>query len=179
MKLRVAFAIALTMSLVVPGIALADTRLRDRGQFGEHRLRDRWKNPGAICNYNDSSFHLQSIEVRPPLVFARDVTLGQDQQDVGWQFWIRRHLEGGGKVTHNTSSTQIATATDTAHAPFTRVSTAFVPNYPGPFTVVVRMFWYEAGGAISGMAKHRIDHYTQTTEGDGGPHEWSCETGLA
>ena len=179
MTFRVAIAVAFAMVLVLPSIALADTKLLDRGLYGEHRLRDRWSNPGAVCTYDLSWGQLQSVEVRAPRVLARDVTLGQDQQDVGWQFRIKRRLEAGSKVTVFTSSIQIASATDTAPAPFTRMSAAFVPNYPGPFTVLVRMFWYGTGGAIEGMAKHRIDHYTRRTAEDTGAHERSCETGYA
>ncbi len=177
MKLRVAFAVALAVSLVVPGIALADTQLSDRGQFGEHKLRDLRNNPGAICTYDESSYHLQSMEVRPPRVLASDLSAGEDQQDVGWQFLIKRRLAGGSKVTVYSSSTQSTTATDTAPAAFTRMSTAFVPDYPGPFTVVIRMYWYEPGGAVAGIAKHRINHYTSTVAA--GAYERSCPTGYA
>jgi hypothetical protein len=177
MKLRVAVATALTMALVVPGIALADTKILDRGVYGEHSLRDRRSNPGAICTYDNSWAQLQSIEVRAPRVFASDVSSSEDAQDVGWQFWIKRRLEDGRWVNVYASSTQIATATDTASAPFTRMSTAFVPNYPGPFKVVVRMFWYDIAGAVEGIAKHRVDHYARTTAADGGAHERACQTG--
>ncbi len=178
MKLRVAVALALAMTLLLPGLALADTKIRDQGLFGEHRLRDRWSNPGAICTYDNSWGQLQSIEVRAPRVLARDVSSSEDSQNVGWQFSIKRRFEDGRQVTVYASSTQIATATDTAAAPFARMSTAFVPDYPGPFKVVVRMFWYETGGAIEGMAKHRIDHYTRiTAEDSNAPHERVCETG--
>src|SRR3954468_13805759 len=116
MKLRVAVAIAVTTALVLPSVALADTRLLDRGLYGEHSLRDRWSNPGAICTYDNAWGQLQSIEVRAPRVLARDASSGGDSQEVGWQFWIKRHLDEGRWVNVYASSTQIATATNTSAA---------------------------------------------------------------
>ena len=177
MKLRVAVAIALTLALLVPGVALADTNILDRGLYGEHSLRDRRSNPGAVCMYDNAWSQLQSIGVRAPRVFARDLTASEDSQDVGWQFWIKRRVEAARWVTVYASSTQIATGTDATAAAFTRMSTTFVPNYPGPFRVVVRMFWYDTTGAIEGMSKHWVDHYARRTEQDSGAHERVCQTG--
>jgi hypothetical protein len=169
--------IALATAVTLPATAMADTKLKDRGLFGQHSLRDSWQHAGVICHYKDDWSAIQSMDVRAPRVWARDTTPGVDQQQVGWIFLIKGHANGQTTTLYK-SPMQVASATDTQMAPFATVSVSTSPP-GGHHYVVIKMFWFEPGsGVVEGWAKHRVDRYHRQTSIDSGADEAYCAAGL-
>lgn len=160
-----ASAVAFVVVALAAAPALADTEAGHTGLTGTHSLRDTADKPGATCTYKpkgvtDVPFSLASVRVRPPIVFARDVTGGVDQQRTGWRFSLERKLFSESTWTEVfRSATQKAQASDASAAAFSAMSgKPPLPTQLAAYRVVVKMFWYR-NGATEGTATHIVDFY--------------------
>jgi hypothetical protein len=157
-------AIALGL-LLAAATATADTPLGHQGKVGSHRLRDSAGRPGVECFYESTNPNsptestLEGLNVRPPVVFARNATAGVDRQDVGWQFIVQRH--------HNTTWTEVLrtsihfkSATDSTPAAFEKRGTNFLGNSASRYRVIVKTYWLSStNGVVAGTARNRVDFY--------------------
>ena len=175
---------AMIMSAVVAVLALvvtatpvaADTELGQSGQVGQHSLRDNdVDHPGVICRSKTVASGpggyerlLKRSEVRPP----RMRSVGSYQR-VGWRFIVQRLRKWSDEQVWKTtyrSPVQKATAYSGVNASFDPMDVAVdVPadSYNDPFyRVRVTMLWYRADGSVSGSARHSVDYYGTTIDGD-------------
>src|SRR3954469_17116805 len=82
----------LALTLKPSGSAMAAAELGQAGDIGGHGLTDSRESPGATCRFAPPfawSLGETWIQVRPPVMFARDVTDGVDEQLVGWRATIQ------------------------------------------------------------------------------------------
>ena len=100
------------------------------------------------------------MRVRPPVVFARDLTGGVDHQKTGWHFTVQRNTFTDAVWSPIVvSSTQKASASDGAAAQFSAMTVKVpLPTQPARYRVQVKMFWYR-NGATEGTATHTVDFY--------------------
>ena len=171
-----------TLSVVLAGLVAmliaaspvaADTELGHSGQVGQHSLRDTdVEHPGVACRSKTVASGprgyerlLKRIEVRPP----RMRSVGSHQR-VGWRFIVQRSPDQQVWKTTYRSPVQRATAYSGVNASFASMDVAVaVPedSYNDPFyRVRVTMFWYGADGTVTGSAKHAVDFYGTTVDGD-------------
>jgi hypothetical protein len=154
---------ALIILLSSAGATAADTSLGHRGKVGPHHLIDTAAHPGAKCFYVDGAGggdeDIDHIRVRPPVVYARNTTAGQDQQTVGWRARIQR-LEAGSSTwtTDQTSGIHLATAWDNTPASFNTIQLSVVPHYGSKLRVRVLTYWYKSGSVV-GLALNEVDWY--------------------
>jgi hypothetical protein len=150
-----------TLSLVLPSTATADTPVSHRGSFGPHALIDGLEYPGATCRY-DGDLNLASVRVRPPTVFARNRTSARDLQWVGWVVELQYRSDDGTFSTVQKSSVVKVMGLDDTPAPFRRRTVSIDrPRGSGSWRVVSRMIWYKPGTSSTwqGTARHRITFY--------------------
>jgi hypothetical protein len=158
---RMAVTLGVTLSLVLPNAAAADTPVSHRGTFGPHALVDGLEYPGATCRYDDDQ-DLYRVRVRPPVVFARDRTSARDLQWVGWVIELQYQPAGGTFSTIQRSSVVKVMGLDDTPAPFRQRTVSIDrPRGSGSWRVVSRMIWYKPGTASTwqGTARHRVTFY--------------------
>jgi hypothetical protein len=165
---RTAFAsLAIALGLLV-GIAAAsaDTPLGHHGTVGSHHLRDTADSPGVHCQYESTNPNsptlgaLESLWVRPPVVYAVNATGGTDTQDVGWQFIVLRSTNLTTWTEVLRTSNHFKSATDSTPAAFGKRGTNFLGHSGTSYRVVVKMWWLNNGnGTVQGYAKNRVDFY--------------------
>ena len=151
--------------LVTAAPAAADTERGHTGQVGVHRLRDVFGYPGARCYFEGpmGAEQVVAMDVRSPVVFARDASSGVDIQRVGWRATIQR-LSGGTWSNYLTGPLERDYATDRHPAEFTKWG---VDLPDGTYRVFIRMFWYDpAGTTVVGTANHRVDFYAIIINGE-------------
>jgi len=158
-------AVALGL-LVVAATASADTPLGHHGTVGSHHLRDSLGSPGVECFYehtnpnSPTSSTLESMWVKPPVVYAINSTGGTDTQDVGWQFIVLRSNNGTTWSEVLRTSAHFKSATDSTPAAFGKRGTNFLGNSTYSYRVVVKMYWLDPDfGSVQGDAKNRVDYY--------------------
>ena len=158
---------ALIIAALSSGSTFADTPLAHTGQVGQHSLNDVHDTPGVTCNY-DANHHLASIHVNAPNVFAYNKTGGVDHQKVGWRFLVQYWNDNiAGTSTYYKSSISKSNATDTYEAALVSKNVPLtLPDDMKPYTVVVKMYWYNADGSISGTATNRVDWYYEHVDGN-------------
>jgi hypothetical protein len=172
--------------------ATAAFRLGRAGNIGGHGLTDSRESPGVTCRFApplDWSLGGTWIQVRPPVMFARDVSEGVDEQQVGWrativawdrdsQTWQRR---ARGEI-------QYAVAADNRAANFDSrgPETTFFLGY-GAYQVTMQLFWYEGRGPdgapkLAGQAEYQLQHYALAVRDRIGTQplgvETACELGM-
>jgi hypothetical protein len=143
------------------GVVAADTAGAHTGDPGRHYLADNEDHPGVKCLYSED-FELERVRVRPPFLYARNVSRDVDTQLVGWRIIVQRADIGGGSWTAVAKSS-IATVIARDDQPATlKARTLRLDGHAGSsYRIVVKMLWYEApDGAFEGTAKHRVDWYT-------------------
>lgn len=156
----------------------ADVEVGRAGKVGQHALVDSPAAPGAICRFAPPlvwSIGETWIQVRPPVIFARDATTLADEQLVGWRAVILREDRVSGKlVPIATGETQRAIASEVASAPFASRAPAsqFHLGY-GAYRVRVELFWYEGLSAgnepkLAGQAAYEVEYYTIVIRHRGG-----------
>ncbi|MDQ3937865.1 MAG: hypothetical protein M3253_04195 [Chloroflexota bacterium] len=118
---------------------------------------------------------MKRIDVRPPKM--RSVG---SRQRVGWRFFVQRSLlyEEPVWTTTYKSPIQKATAYSGVNASFDSMSVSVrVPadswDDPYIYRVRVKMFWYRSDGRVQGTARHGVDFYAQTVDGDTGGGDWN------
>ncbi len=172
-RLATAGLSALLLTALAVGPVLADKELGDRGQVGQHSLRDTHSKPGAECRYKGNlaspggSYSyvgkLKYIDVRPPKVRAISGT-----QQVGWRFIVQRAKGFGTWRTTYTSPIQKKSATAGRNALFTHmgIKVRVPPRSSSPdagpsfnYRVLVKMYWYRPNGTTQGTAKHEVEFY--------------------
>jgi len=167
--------------------ALADTGAGHTGKVGTHSLLDTADKPGATCTYKDKNVHdvpfsLVSVRVRPPIVFARNVSSGVDQQKTGWRFSIERRVFSSAIWSPVfASGTQRASATDSSAASFTSMTgKPPLPTEAADYRVKVTTLWFR-NGTTEGSAADFVGFYRRVSP-DGsqvvGPPSGFCLDGL-
>jgi hypothetical protein len=168
-------ALALLAALALTAApALADTDMGTTGKVGRHHLRDTTTTPGAACVYidADTDMVLDSMVVRPPVVYARDRTDDRDRQVVGWRIVLMGWVQVGPWEFElrqlATGPIHRATAWDDHRAAF-QPDTITVVSGAREYEAWVRMLWYKPGdpSTVVGSSRHRVDHYH--VEGDDTP----------
>jgi hypothetical protein len=154
-------------SYVLP--VAAERELGHAGSIGVHALVDSLSAPGATCRFAPPlvwSIGETWIQVRPPVIFARDATALDDQQLVGWRAVILREDHASGKLTPvATGETQRALASEGVSAPFESRApqSQFHLGY-GAYHVRVELFWYERMSygnepRLVGQAEYDVEHF--------------------
>src|SRR5688572_30596368 len=116
--------IAFVALVLSGGAVLADTEAGHTGDVGAHMLRDTLDKPGVTCRYEDTQtpgvpLTLTTFKVKPPKVWARDVTAGLDRQKVGWRFIVEQNrFDSAGWMTFYRSPIQKAPASEVDFAAF-------------------------------------------------------------
>jgi hypothetical protein len=151
---------ACTLAAFLAPMTAADTPVPGghSGNYGEHYLLDTAEYPGVRCSYGDDQF-IDTMRIKPPVVFAYDSSSATNQQTVGWKYYIEQSLDSPVAWSVLAASTvQKATATDVHNAHFN----ARTYNVGSPNTVYlrvrVRMLWYRSGSVVA-KADHLFDYY--------------------
>lgn len=114
--------------------------------------------PAVICHYNAAST-LQSVEVRRPIVLARDTGAGIQSQDVAWRFVLQGSLtDSGSESWSDVSQTtwKRARASETSWARFDpRTLAVAAPVGTYVVRVVIQLRWYKGTtNTVIGSASH-------------------------
>jgi hypothetical protein len=167
-----AAVIVLSLALLAPGGALADTPVSHSGVRGIHGLPDTREQPNVRCTYDPDEEALQ-VRVLAPVVYAVDRGAGVQSQRVGWRFRVQ-YSSGLGYSTWKTTTTITATATDRRPAGFELRSKSFAKAPPVSYRVRVDMYWYDSAGRVTGRATHAPTWYRSVAEGESDVVEGSC-----
>jgi hypothetical protein len=157
---------------LLPGVgrtALAGTLVIETGKVGRHDVTDSASAPGVICRFAPPlnwSLGETWLQVRPPMMLARDVTAGHDRQLVGWRAVVLApDRETGAWQPLIEGPVQRTMATDIYLAAFESrgPETQFHLGY-GAYHVRMELFWYEGTtGAVSdqvvGRVVYEVEHY--------------------
>jgi hypothetical protein len=149
--------------------AQAAYELGRAGNTGLHGLTDTAESPGATCRFAlPLSWSLGEtwIQVRPPVMFARDTTERIDEQLVGWRAVISVWDPASGAFKPLVlGQTQRALAAENRAARFDSrgEETQFHVGY-GSYIVLAELFWYERLGAneqprLAGQVTYQIGYY--------------------
>jgi hypothetical protein len=183
-RLRRLLGAALTASLVVLLVAApvsADLERGHKGHVGYHALVDTEAKAGARCVYRTISEtasdyepewilwqgRLRRLEVKPPAVR----TALAATQKVGWRFIIQRAKDDGAFKRVYRSPIQVQTLRVNRTSSFLPMGVNLtVPKGSRhenhhQYRVMVKMFWYGAGGTVSGSALHQVSWYELVLRG--------------
>jgi hypothetical protein len=160
--------------------ARAAIEIASAGNFGAHGMTDTSHSPGATCRFAPPlawSLGETWVQVRPPVMFARDTTERFDEQLVGWRAVILSlDPASGGWQPIAEGETQRAVATEDLAALFDSrgPETEFFLPY-GAYLVTAELFWYERMGAgeeprLAGQAGYQVEHYAIAVRDRGGTH---------
>jgi hypothetical protein len=184
--------ILLAVSPEWAGSAAAAFRLGRAGDIGGHGLTDSRESPGVTCRFApplDWSLGETWIQVRPPVMFARDVSDGVDEQQVGWRATILAWDQDSQSWQERAQGeTQYAVAADNRAATFDSrgPETTFFLGY-GAYQVTMQLFWYEGRGPdgkprVAGQAEYQLQHYALAVRDRIGTQpigvETACELGM-
>ncbi len=161
-------------------VARAAIELGHAGNIGTHGMTDSRESPGATCRFAPPllwSLGQTWLQVRPPVMFARDATDRVDEQLVGWRAVVLTlDRASGAWSTVAEGQTRRAVAAENRAAPFDSrgPGTTFFLNY-GTYLVTVDLFWYERMGPdeeprLAGQAEYQIAHYAIAVRDRGGTH---------
>jgi hypothetical protein len=145
------------------------------GNIGGHGMTDTRESPGATCRFAPPlawSLGETWLQVRPPLMVARDSTAGVDEQMVGWRATIAAWDDASGAWTPFLEGpTQRAVAAENRAALFDSrgPETHFHLGY-GAFRVTVELFWYErltgdGEPRVAGQVEYQIEYYAIAVRG--------------
>jgi len=169
-----ALTLGLLAALALATPAAAATVRTDTGVHGDWTVTDlaQLGSTGATCGYGPEFppdyAYFRWMKARAPIVFATDSHPAQeDSQRVSWQFKIQR-LNGTNTpwITVATSSLQHAKAFDDKQAPFTDMKVywkgenATSNQFSQILRVLVTIRWYKPSGAVAGLVRYSVDHYT-------------------
>jgi len=143
----------------------ADTLISTNGQVGPNHLKDTAGHPGARCWYVEGGGSgeevLDSIRVKPPVVFARDTTAMRDKQKIRFKAIIQRKDGAGAWVQYSTSSTT-AFAWDDQKASLPAIDMNVVSHYGWRFRARVEITFYTKMGGVwnqTGQVVREVDWY--------------------
>lgn len=159
-----AIALALAASVLVSGpVSAATTIVNCNGNCGDYMVTDSAADKGATCKYENGSYDLDFIAVRPP---SMEGPYNYNTR-VEWQFKVLRSTNFGSSYTlFYSSGWQGAMAMNGSPAyaghGFSRRTWNAPENPTGYFKVRVLMRWRSGGASSSiiGNAKVEYDHYT-------------------
>ena len=148
------------------------------GNTGLHGLTDTAESPGATCRFAPPlawSLGETWIQVRPPVMFARDMTDRADEQLVGWRAVVFTWDRGSGAWKPLLEGeTQRAVAAENRAARFDgRGEEAhFFLGY-GAYMINAELFWYERMGLdeeprLAGQAEYQVGYYAIAVRDRGG-----------
>jgi hypothetical protein len=138
----------------------ADTHWSGSGTYGVHYLQDSLEFPGVRCFYNNTTFNIQRVKVRFPIVYARNRTDGRDSQVVGWRFNLQRSTaDTTDWSTIYRSPVKRSKAFDDLPAAFDNLTYSFTGGNSFHYRVLVGMRWYASDNTLEGRATHRVDNY--------------------
>lgn len=175
--------VAALLGGVAPGrgghdLARAAIELGHAGNIGAHGMTDFRDSPGATCRFAPPlawSLGGTWLQVRPPVMFARDTTDRVDRQLVGWRAVVTAPDPATGAwLPVAEGETQRAVAAENLAAPFDGrgPETEFFLGY-GTYRITADLFWYERMGPngeprLAGQAEYQIAHYAIAVRDRGG-----------
>jgi hypothetical protein len=170
----------IVLGLVRFDLVHAAIQIGSAGNFGAHGMTDTSHSPGATCRFAPPlawSLGETWLQVRPPVMFARDATDRFDEQLVGWRAVILTlDPASGGWLPIAEGKTQRAVATEDLAALFDSrgLETEFFLPY-GSYLVTAELFWYERMGAgeeprLAGQAVYQVEHYAIAVRDRGRTH---------
>ena len=159
----------LAVVALAPGLALAEVQLFTRGTVGEHVVWDTPKHGGAVCRYSgDGPYHLKSVKIRPPDVYAIDATAGRDAGRVGWRVMADSSDPNTGATLVFQSGVVRATAFDDQPASFRPIVASVFDQSIYKHRFFVKINWYRPSGSLKGTSVHVLTQmklvYGGTTE---------------
>lgn len=169
LRALVALALALASVAAIAAPAAAETTLVNcNGTCGSYQYDDQeFGSKGAVCKYETSSYDLDFISVRPPLMhgpYSFDTP-------VAWKYKIYRKPTGGSWSVYYTSTWQSDRADDAVPA---YAGNGFVRRYwyapespTGIYKVRVYLRWKNNAGNTIGTASAEYDWYVR---------KWSTST---
>jgi hypothetical protein len=160
--------------------ALAAFELGRAGNTGLHGLTDTPESPGATCRFAPPlSWSLGEtwIQVRPPVMFAHDMTGRNDEQLVGWRavVFVWDHASSAWKrLTEGKTQRAVAAENRAARFDGRGEETRFFLGY-GAYVVNAELFWYERMGPdeeprLAGQAEYQVGYYAIAVRDRGGTH---------
>jgi hypothetical protein len=187
---RLAVLVVLLLALA-PGASwsapVAELELGHAGDIGGHGLTDTLESPGATCRFALPLVWSRGetwIQVRPPIIFARDASDRTDEQLVGWRAVVLTLDEASSAWREVTAgSTERAIAADNRSAPFDSrgPGTQFFVGY-GAYLVTTDLFWYDRLTAgeeprLAGQAEYQITNYAIAVRDRAGTHPLGVSVG--
>jgi hypothetical protein len=165
----------LTLSLVallaMAGPATAQVVVASHGMTADWGFdpSDDPSHPGAKCGYSaphgDGFAYLRWIKVRAPIVAARDVTSGDDQQQVSWQVIIQRSSASGWKTIKKSNVHQF-TAYEFVPTTQSPIKVYFKATNDQNWRALIKIRWLRHG-STEGWVKARMEYYgVKWTVGD-------------
>ena len=158
----IAALLSLMSLLVAAGPASAEI-IDSHGMTGDwgYLPADDESSPAGKCGYSDrladSYAHLRWIKVRAPRVAARDITGGQDHQQVSWQVIVQRS-SASGWTTVKKSSAHSFTAYDDSSSAHSPIKVKFKATTDQSWRALILIKWLRNGSA-EGWVKARIEFY--------------------
>ena len=166
---RTSLMVLVFWTIVTAPVVRAGIELGSAGNVGGHGVTDTRESPGVTCRFAPPlawSAGETWLQVRPPLMVARDTTPAVDEQLVGWRAviatWDRASAAWKPFVE---GPTQRAVAAENRAAQFDSRTPEghFFLGY-GAYLVTVELFWYErlAGDGeprLAGQAEYQIEYY--------------------
>ena len=171
----IAVLMSVTALLAMAGPAAAFQIVKQSGPHGDFGSQvshsDSSSSPGARCGYsaadqNGNAF-LRWIKVYHFLAGARDITSGRDSQQISFQAFVQRQVNGGAWKTVGKSAVQKATGYDDQSASFSDAK-IYVHGTSGSqsFRALLTLKWWR-NGAVEGSVKVRLQYYSvKWTVGD-------------
>jgi hypothetical protein len=152
-----------------PASVGAEIEIGHAGNIGRHGLIDSRVSPGATCRFAPPlvwSLGETWIQVRPPVIFAYDVSDRVDEQLVGWRAVVRTLDPASGAwriVAEGETEQAIAADNRSAIFDYSGPGTQFFLAY-GAYLVTTDLFWYDRRGPgeelrLAGQAEYQIEHY--------------------
>jgi hypothetical protein len=150
-----ALLVAIAAVALAPGAALADVDVFTRGTVGAHDVDDTPERGGAVCRYSgDGPYHLASVKIRPPDVYAIDATAGRDAGRVGWRAMADSSDPNTGATLVYKSAVVRATAFDDEPALFRPIVASVSGQSTHEYRFFVKMNWYRPNGSLRGTSVH-------------------------
>jgi hypothetical protein len=144
----------------------ADTLISTNGQVGPNHLNDTAGQPGSRCWYVESAGSgeevLDSIRVKPPVVFARNSTAARDKQKIRFRAIIQRRDAGAGSWVVDRTASTTAFAWDDQAASLPQIDQHVVSRFGSKFRARAEITWYSLQGGSwvqTGQVVREVDWY--------------------
>ena len=154
------------------------------GVFGNWSIANSPDRSNSNCLYqpfvdaqHPNGRRLVRIEVRPPVMYARNRTAGTDSQPVWYVATLTRVDQSGNHTPVEKGPIQTSVATDVSPASFPFTSFDLSNRGPGTYSVVIDMSWRQPSspnGIPEGTVKFTFDDHDQSRLLAGGSfvREW-------